>query len=254
MRFWHILVSVGLAVVSGLGLLVLAGGARGLLAPSLQAELVVQDFQLPPGFGLDPGAVAGFMAAQLQRRLEDDVAVRMSMKPETIKTVRDLVLPRLMNAVVVQTMMRDIPELSAILNIGGFRRRVSGTVRSAADAKDVALTVPGALLAVVDGEKVRITTTSTGLGALEFGAMTDGQAHEVTVWLDDRALAVDLGRTIRLGAAGGERGRVLLWGEHRWFGADMEALRWARWLVGGVLAGVLLFGLAGLLLPFLRRT
>ena len=40
-----------------------------------------------------------------------------------------------------ESMMRDIPELSAILDIGAFRRTVRGTVRSGAAAQDVALTV-----------------------------------------------------------------------------------------------------------------
>ena len=253
MRFWHILLSLGLALAAGVGLIVLSGAGRALLSPSLQAELLVQDFRVPSGFGLDPTRVAGFMADELKQRLEDDIAIRMTLKPDMKKKVKDIVLPRLMNVVAVQAMMHDIPELSAILDIGSFRRTLSGTVRSTADAADVALTVPGALLAEVDGTKARITTTSTGLTALELGPMAPGQSFEVTLWLDESVLAADLGRSVRLGAADGVRGRVLLWGGHDWFGVDMEALRWSRWLVGGLLAGVLLFGLASLVLPFLRR-
>lgn len=59
MRFWNILIALCLILSAGLGLVVLAGGARGLLAPALQAELVVQDFPIPQGFGLDPERVAG---------------------------------------------------------------------------------------------------------------------------------------------------------------------------------------------------
>ena len=254
MRFWHFLLSLALTLAAGVGLFVLSGEGRALLAPSLQAELVVQDFLVPPGFGLDPERVAGFMADELAQRLEDDVAIRLTLKPDVMNKVKKIVLPRLMNVVAVQSMMHDIPELSAILDMGAFRRTVRGTVRSASAAQDVALTVPGALLAEVDGDKVKITTTSTGLKALELGAMAAGQSHEVTLWLDESALDADLGRSVKLGAAEGMRGRVLLWGDHDWFGADMEALRWSRWLVGGVLAGVFLFGLASLLLPFLRRT
>lgn len=254
MRFWHILISFGLTLAAGTGLLVLSGEGRALLAPSLQAELVAQDFLVPLGFGLDPDRVAGFLADQLKHRLEDDVAIRLSLKSDVMRKVKDIVLPRLMNVVVVQSMMHDIPELSAILDIGAFRRTVRGTVRSTLDVQDVALTMPGALLAEVDGAKVKIKTTSTGLKALELGAMAAGQSHEVTLWLDDSAVDADLGGLAKLGAADGMRGRVLLWGEQGWFGADMEALRWSRWLVASVLAGVLLFGLASLLLPFLRRT
>jgi hypothetical protein len=254
MRFWHFLLSLGLILAAGVGLVVLSGAGREWLAPSLQAELVVQDFLVPTGFGLDPNRVAGFMADELAQRLKDDVAIRMTLKPDVMKKVREIVLPRLMNVVAVQAMMHDIPELSAILDIVNFRRTVTGTVRSTAAARDVVLTVPGALLAEVDGEKARITTTSTGLKALELGAMAAGQSRAITLWLEDGSLTADLGRSVRLGAAEGVRGQVLLWGSQGWFGADMEALRWSRWLVGAVLAGVVLFGLASLVLPFLRRT
>lgn len=251
MRFWNLLLSLSLILAAGLGLMVLTGHARGLLASPLQAQLVVQDFPIPDGFGIDPDRVAAFMSKQLQDRVDQDVAMRIALKPEVLKKVKELVLPRLMNVVVVQSMMHDIPELSAILNLGAFRRSAEGTVTSEADAADVALTVPGALLAQVDGTKVGVTTTSTGMKALELGEMKAGQSHQIVVWMDESAVGIDLGRMIRLGAAGGERGRVLLWGDRGWFGEDIEALRWSRWLIGAILGGTLLFGLAGLMIPLL---
>lgn len=253
MRVWQILVSVSLLVASGLGILVMTGGARDLLGPGLQAELVVQDFPIPPGFGVDPDRVAAFMAKELKQRLEDDVAIRLTLKTEAVKKVKDIVLPRLMNVVVVQAMMHDIPELSAILDLGAFRRTVSGTVVSSKDAEDVSLVVPGAMLAAVDGEKVKVTTTNAGLTALELGKMKAGQSHALTLWLDESAIGVDMGRMIRLGAADGQRGRVLLWGDQGWFGEDIEALRWSRWVIGALLGGVMLFALASLLVPLLGR-
>lgn len=251
MRFWHFLVASGLILSSGLGLLILSGNARGLFAPSLQATLVVQDFPLPPDMGIDPSAVADFMAAQLQQRLEDDVAIRLTLTGDSATKVRDIVLPRLMNVVAVQDMMRGIPELSALLDLGSFHRTVSGDITSGDTAADVALTVPGALQATIDGAVVDIATTSTGLTALELGDMEAGQTHHVVLWLDDSTAALDLARSIRLGAAEGQRGRVLLSGERGWFGADLEPLRWGRWIVGGVLAAVLLFGMASVMLPLL---
>jgi hypothetical protein len=253
MRTWHILVSLGLIVSSALGLLVMAGGARDLLAPPLQAELAVQDFPLPADMGVDPDRVATFMANELEQRLEDDIAIRLTLKPEAVKKVKEIVLPRLMNVVVVQSMMHDIPELSALLDLSSFRRTVSGTITSTKAADDVALTVPGALLATVDGTKVKVTTTSTGLAALELGPMEAGQTHKITLWLDASSLEADLGQSILLGAANGERGRVMLWGDHGWFGADVEALRWSRWVIGADLGAVLIFGLASLFVPLLMR-
>ena len=83
--------------------------------------------------------------------------------------------------------------------------------------------------------------------------MTAGQTHQVTLWLDESATGIDLGQSILLGAAHGERGRVMLWGDHGWFGADVEAVRWSRWLIGADLAAVLAFGLASLILPIVTR-
>jgi hypothetical protein len=251
MRLWNFLLSVSLIATAGLGLLVLSGGARGLAAPPLEARLVVQDFPVPDGFGIDPDRVAGFMADQLRQRLDNDLGIRLKLKANVIKTVKEFALPRLMNVVVVKAMIRDIPELSAVLDLGAFRRTVTGQISTTAAVQDVALTVSGALLAEVNGKKVKVTTTSTGMTALALGDMAPGQVHQVTIWLGESALGNDLGRTIRVGANTGARGRVLLWGAQGWFGADLEALRWSRWLVGAVLGGTLLFGLASLILPLL---
>ena len=253
MRFWNILIALCLILSAGLGLVVLAGGARGLLAPALQAELVVQDFPIPQGFGLDPERVAGFMADELGNRLKDDLAIRITLKADVLKKVRDIVLPRLMNVVAVNSMMHDIPELSAILDIAAFKRTVQGTIRSAKDAHDVALTAPGALFAEVDGKKIKVITTSTGLQALTLGDMKAGESHRIIVWMDATSVGVDMGRNVKLGAADGQRGRVLLSGDQGWFGADVESLRWSRGLIGALLAGVLLFGLLSLMLPILTR-
>ena len=253
MRNWQILLALALIASSGLGLLVMAGGARDLLSPPLQAEFAVQDFPTPPDMGVDPERVATYMAKELQERADDDVAIRTLLKPDALNKVKTIVLPRLLNVVAVQQMLHDIPELSALLDLASFHRTVSGSVTSAHAADDVALTVPGALLAAIDGQKVKVTKTSTGMAALELGSMAAGQTHQLTLWLDDSATRTDLGQSILLGAANGERGRVLLWGDHGWFGADVEALRWGRWLIGADLAAVLVFGLASLILPVLTR-
>jgi hypothetical protein len=249
MRFWHNFVASGLILSSGLGLLVMSGNARSLGAPGLLANLAVRNFPLPPDMGVDPARVAEFMAAELQQRLEDDIAIRMTLTDDSAVKVRDIVLPRLMNVVAVQDMLRDIPELSALLDLGSFSQTVSGDISSRGQANDVALTVPGALQATVDGAVVDIATTSTGMTALELGDMAPGQSVHVVLWLDGTAATTDLDRSIQLGAAEGLRGRVLLGGDRDWFGADLETLRWGRWVVGGLLAAVLVFGLASVMLP-----
>lgn len=251
MRFWQTLVASGLILSSGAGLLIMSGQARVMFAPDLRADLVVQDFPMPPGMGVDPTRIADFMSRELQERLEEDVAIRLTLPADDMNRVRDIVLPRLMNVVAVQSMLDGIPELSALLDLGSFQRTVSGTVHSAGAAQDVALTVPGARAAAVDGVTAAVTVTSTGMPALELGDMAPGESRVVTLWLDDSAAGVDLGRTVLLGAAEGERGRVLLNGARGWFGADVESLRWGRWLIGGVLASVLIFGVASIVVPLL---
>lgn len=253
MRIWQVIVTSLLILSAGLGLLIMSGNARALLAPSLQAELHLQDFPLPPDMGVDPVRVADFLAKELQQRMENDIAIRLMLEEGTAKKVTDIVLPRLMSVVAVQAMMREVPELSALLDLGTFRQAVSGTVLSTDAAADVALTVPGATMATVDGKRVGITTTSTGMKALELGAMSAGQSHDIVLWLDESSTTVDLGRSILLGAAEGQRGRVLLWGDRGWFGADVEPLRWGRWVIGSVLTAVLLFGLASVAMPILMH-
>src|ERR1700710_2030020 len=132
MRIWQILFALVLILSSALGLLIMAGGARDLLSPPLQAELTVQDFPTPPGMAVDPTKVATYMAKELQQRADDDLAIHMLLKSD---------------------MLQNIPELSALVDLGSFHRTVSGSVTSANAAGDVALTAPGALLAVVDGQK-----------------------------------------------------------------------------------------------------
>lgn len=253
MRIWQAILAALLILSSGLGLLIMSGNARDLFAPQLQAALHVQEFPMPPDMGVDPTRVAEFMAAQLQRRMEGDVAIRLMLDDDAADKVQNIVLPRLMTVVAVQAMMREIPELSELLDMDAYRRTVTGTITSRAEAADVALTVPGLLLATVDGNRVAVTTTSTGMKALELGTMAAGQSHELVLWLNADSTDIDLGRTIRLGAANGEAGQVLLWGDRGWFGADVEVLRWGRWLIGAVLAAVFVFGLASLMLPFLKH-
>ena len=253
MRFWNILLSMCIISGAGLGLFVLSGSAKSLGAPALEARLVVQDFPVPNGFGIEPNRVAEFMARKLNKRIDDDLGIRLTLERDVIKQMKEFAMPRLMNVVVVKSMMRDIPELSAVLDLGAFRRTVTGQISTATDLKDVALTVPGALLAEVNGEKVKITKTSTGMTALALGNMSPGQVHQVTVWLGEASVGSEFGKSIRIGAEKGMRGRVLLWGDQGWFGADLEALRWSRWLVGAILGGVFLFGVVSLLFFVLRN-
>ena len=126
MRTWQILLALALIASSAVGLLVMAGGARDLLSPPLQAELNVQDFPIPSGMSVDADKVASYLARALQERADDDVATRMLLKPDVLARVKDVVLPRLMNVVAVHRMLEDIPELSALVGLESFKRTVTG--------------------------------------------------------------------------------------------------------------------------------
>ena len=111
--------------------------------------------------------------------------------------------------------MRD---LAALL---GARRVEFGAARN-----DVALTLPGALLAEADSGTVEITTTSSGLTALTLGDMAADEERVLRVWLGQAA--VDAGATLRqsvlLGDGAGEMGRVWIYDQANWQGADLQAI------------------------------
>ena len=158
-----------------------------------------------------------------------------------------------MNVVVVRAMIREVKPLHDLLAVGAFRRAAQIVVTNAgAAAADVALTLPGAVLAEVDGATVPVLITDTGLTAVALGDMAAGEVRALTVWLGADAVGIDLGDSTRIGATG-RRGQVLLTGQGGWAGADLESLAWARWIVNAVLLGALVFGVAGLLLPYFDR-
>ena len=90
---------------------------------------------------------------------------------------------------VVREMIRDIPPLAKILSVAEFKftGRIKVTNRGAA-RNDVALTLPGALLAEADSGTVEITTTSSGLTALTLGDMAADEERVLRVWLGQAAV------------------------------------------------------------------
>ena len=247
------IMSATLTLAAGAGLLAMAGGARGVVGADLRAEVHVTDYPLPTGFGIDPELVAEFLSASLQKRAGEDIALRLSLRTEELKRLQEIALPRLMNVVVVRAMIREVKPLNDLLAVGAFRRVAQIVVTNAgAAATDVALTLPGAVLAEVGGATVPVLTTDTGLTAVGLGDMAAGEKRALTVWLGADAVGIDLGYSTRIGAEG-RRGKILLTGQSDWAGADLEAMAWARWTVNTVLLGAFVFGVVGLLLPFFGR-
>ena len=250
---------MGPAVVGGLlvatlamgGLLSMTGTLRGLISPPLTAEVRLAEFQLPGSFGLEPQEVADFLVGKLTKRAETDIALRLAMGTEGQSRLIDLVIPRLVSPSVVREMIRDIPPLAKILSVAEFKftGRIKVTNRGAA-RNDVALTLPGALLAEADSGTVEITTTSSGLTALTLGDMAADEERVVRVWLGQAA--VDAGATLRqsvlLGDGAGEMGRVWIYDQVNWQGADLQAIAPARWMIAAVL--LLVFVAAALTVAF----
>ena len=235
-----VLGALGALILSVVGLLAMTGGLRNLASPGLSAELHLARFPLPQGFGLEPQEVADFMVVELTERATDDIALRLALGTDGQKKLIEVVIPRLVNSVVVRDMIAEIKPLNNVLSVGAFRLAGQVTVTNRGEArKDVALTLPGLLLAEGGG----IETTENGLTALTLGEMAAGETRVVPVWLGEAAQAAGAGlsRQVRLGDGAGARGRVWIFGpEGGWTGADLQAIPAARWVVGGVLAIVAL--------------
>lgn len=78
-------VAVSPVLAAAAGLAALTGGAGGLFAPALRADLRLGPYPLPTGFGIDSGAVAGFLAEELQDHAAEDVALRLTPGTEGLK-------------------------------------------------------------------------------------------------------------------------------------------------------------------------
>lgn len=238
------------------GVLAMTGTLRSLLSPSLSAEVHLSTYMLPRGFGLEPQEVADFLTAELTKRAEDDIALRLALGAEARQKLIDVGIPRLVSSTVVRDMIRDIPPLANVLAVADFKMAAQVVVSNAGAARqDVVLTLPGALLVEADAGTATIQTTSTGLTALRLGDMAADENRVLRVWLGQGALDAGptLARSILLGDAAGDAGRVWIFDQGRWQGADLQAVPVARWMVAAVLVLVLLASFLVLMFALLSR-
>ncbi len=234
------------AAVSLGGVLAMTGTLRTLLSSPLSAEVHLSSYLLPRGFGLEPQEVADFLAEELVKRAEDDIALRLALGTEARDKLIAIGIPRLVSSTVVRDMIRDIPPLANVLSVADFRMAAQIVVSNKGMARqDVVLTLPGALLVEADAGTPTIETTSTGLTALRLGDMAADETLVVRVWLGQGAVDAGptLARSVLLGDAAGDAGRVWIFREGRWQGADLQAMPAARWMVAGVLVLVLIASL-----------
>jgi hypothetical protein len=242
--------------VSLLGILAMTGNLRLFLSPQLSAEVHLTEYPLPSGFGLEPQIVADFLVQELVDRATSDIALRLALGAEGQKRMIEIGIPRLVNSVVVRDMIKNIKPLANVLSVGDFRiaARVVVENRDAA-RRGIALTLPGAILVEAESGSAAIKATSTGLTAIDLGDMAAGESRVLNVWLGQAAVDAGsaIGGQMLLGDANGEAGRVWIYGQELWQGADLQAMPFARWAIGGVLMVVFVASLLTLVLTALAR-
>lgn len=233
-----VLGALALAALAMGGLLSMTGSLRNLISPPLTAEVRLAQFQLPRGFGLEPQEVADFLVSNLTKRAETDIALRLAMGTEEQTRLIEIGIPRLVSSSVVRAMIRDIPPLAKVLSVAEFKIAARVTVANRGAARtDVALTLPGAVLAEADSGTVAITTTSGGLTALTLGDMAAGEERVLRVWLGQAAVdaGAALGPSVLIGDGSGQTGRVWIYDQADWRGADLQVIAPARWMIAAVL-------------------
>ena len=251
-RILTLLIALALGAAALAGLAVLSGRGELLQPRALQARVDVTSFPLPSGFGADPEFLADYLLQEIDARAESDVALRVTLGADGVTRLREVALPRLMSSTVTRGMMERSGPLAEILSLTNVRAVADVRVLNASGgpAEDVALTLPGALMAEDSaGQPLTLRATAAGIPALEFGSLAAGESAIARVWLDrasgdptplddagqEIAGYVPLATGISVGAAGGTRGRVMLTGGADWPGVELESLPSVRWGITGLL-------------------
>lgn len=246
---WGAVGALLLTLLCALGLAAVGGKARGLLVPSLTADVVIAAFPLPEGMGLDADEISSQLANVIQKKAEEDVGLRLALGGGAQQKLQDIVLPRLFAPQSVRGILREVPALAAVLSVGEVRRSAVVSIHNrGGPIGALALTTPGIVLAEADGAGLDIVTSEAGLTAVDLGPIQSGQRKSVTLWLDSRAEVppADLARLVQLGVEGKKSGLVRIAGGAGWNGSDLEVLPWARWIILTVLTMGLVTGLIGI--------
>jgi hypothetical protein len=222
-------------------LVAMAGMLPQLVSRPLVAEVRLEPMLLPGGVALDPVEISNFIEERLTENAERDVAIRMGLGPEQSERLMTIVIPRLVNSAVISRMIDRIPPLKAVVSLHTLRTTARIVVRNRSDAPltDVAMALPGIVLAErADGQPMEVVARG-GITAMRLGTLEPGEARIVTSWLDvPLAAAERFSAEMALGASGGQAGELMVYAGEGWVGEDLNAFPWARWLVGGLLAAV----------------
>jgi len=176
---------VGCAAAASIA--VLSGFDTAVADRGLSARVAVTDFPLPTGFGIAPEAVVEYLSTTMMARSETDIALRIALGTDGLARLGEVAIPRLLNAGVIRTMVRDVPQLADTFRLAELRAVAPIIIRNntATAISDVAMTLPGALRAqTTDGAPIKVSETAAQIPALDLGEIGPGDGREVTVWLD----------------------------------------------------------------------
>ncbi|MEC7764956.1 MAG: hypothetical protein VX874_23835 [Pseudomonadota bacterium] len=252
------------AVVAALciaALLVMTGRWDSVRGTPLTAQVLLNDVAVPSNYAIDPVVITDELLRRMQDRAGRDLALSIMMGDQGLALMREQALPRLLNAGVVRRMLEDMDGLGQVIAYSDYRSfaQVQIVNRSGAPLEDVALTLPGAVLAERDGAALPIRAHDNGLMSVSFATLDANETAALNVWfaLEPGAVA-SRSEDIRLGADHGVRGTVQMFrAAPDWNGAELQDRSWARWLVSGTLLAVVVAALAALallLVVALRRT
>lgn len=234
-------------------LLVILGGWGRIVGPDLKARVQVHEVKVPSGYEIDPNRISDELVRRMQRRSEVDMALRVLLGDEGNALLRERAVPRLLNAGVLRRMIDEVDGLGTVIAFAGYKAwsEITVTNSGALLLEDVAITLPHATHAeTAGGGVIELSKHDRDLNSTTLGQLKPGQSMTLLVWFDQPPEQVMVRSSdIRIGAAGGVRGRSLVYDpDHAWNGADLEVEPWARWLVAAVLAVISCACLAALTL------
>lgn len=224
-------------------LLVLFGDWDRFAGRTLYARVLVHPVKVTSNFEIDANQISDELVRRMQRRAETDAALRIMLRADVNKLLRERAIPRLLNAGVLRRMIAETEGLGAVIAFAQYGSWADITVRNSGvmPLEDVAMTIPhAARVEATDDKVLDIQTSVGGLAAVRLGDIAADAEIELSVWFDQGAAEISARATeFRLGADGGVRGWVNFYDPDRaWNGADLEIKPWARWLTAGVLAFV----------------
>lgn len=222
-------------------LLVLFGMWDRVAGNPLSARVLIHPLQVPSTYSIDDKDISGELVRRMTVRAERDAALRIMLSDEVNKTLRERVIPRLLNAGVLRRMIKDMQGLGTVIAFAGYGSwaEIAVTNSGGEALEDVAITLPfAARVETSAGDALELKTYGGGLGAASFGSLAAGETMHLRAWFEAPAPDVaSRSHDIRIGADGGVRGKVSLYDPARgWNGAELEIEPWARWLIAGLLA------------------